>query len=768
MLHKDSSSRCSPSTSPEHSTSFIPRRLVGSKPSQTPFMPRSREVSPSFSFTRVHSKQGKVRTCAQTGNHLHRGTVPFEPRGSHSNTRQGKKVSFCCEQDMQRPQPSQGFFTYSGHNGIMFRTNPKCSPLHETHSVASASFLETFISRSRGFNSSYSTSKMSSAMVVKSSEHHERQIVTTRPYGCNHNNRCFEMGLRRTLGKTLFSRPMVRVPAETTYQLSGVGGCLSNSQTFPISGERQKCPDKVRQYLCSTTDFETRGNKISSTVLQNMGFMEFCHSKQHSFEGCSHIGGSERTCRPVEQEKGHGNRMVSPQVSCPSNISDLGVSINRPVCLGRESSDSDFLLMDSTSRSFSTGCPVNFMGKHVRVCIPSNLSDPKGSTTHNPISVSDYSDCATVASQTLVYTASTASGCLPQEASSQGRFTASTQSINTSPKSRGFQSSCLAVIDRNFQKKGFSSQSRKLLSASWRAGTQKDYAGKFNKFCSWCSSKQIDPYSATLTQIADFLSELFDNGLQYRTIAGYRSMLSAVLQPIDNFSVGQHPFIIRLLKGVFNSRPPKVKILPEWDLPLVLQMLQETPFEPLSKASLKFTTFKTIFLMAICTFRRCSDLQSLCLGEGAVCVQKKGVTFVRQGLSKQDRQNHFGSKVFVPAFPENYKLDPKRALYWYLKKTDLVRVKSDGSREKKIFLALNKPHSPVSSQTISSWIVQTIRMAYNDENKKVKAHSTRAVGPSWALYNGASMRSILEAADWTKDSTFIQFYLRNVGVKVLK
>ena len=48
----------------------------------------------------------------------------------------------------------------------------------------------------------------------------------------------------------------------------------------------------------------------------------------------------------------------------------------------------------------------------------------------------------------------------------------------------------------------------------------------------------------------------------------------------------------------------------------------------------------------------------------------------------------------------------------------------------------------------------------------MKAHSTRAVGPSWALYNGASMRSILEAADWTKDSTFIQFYLRNVGVKV--
>ena len=113
---------------------------------------------------------------------------------------------------------------------------------------------------------------------------------------------------------------------------------------------------------------------------------------------------------------------------------------------------------------------------------------------------------------------------------------------------------------QKFPKKGFFSQSKKLLSASWRAGTQKDYARKFNKFCSWCSSKQVDPYSATLTQVADFLSELFDNGLQYRTIARYRSMLSAVLQPINSCSFGQHPFIIRLMKKVLNSRPPRVKI----------------------------------------------------------------------------------------------------------------------------------------------------------------------------------------------------------------
>ena len=107
-----------------------------------------------------------------------------------------------------------------------------------------------------------------------------------------------------------------------------------------------------------------------------MVFMELCHS-QHQFEGCSHIEGLERTCRQVEQEKGYGNRMVTQKVSCTSIISDLGVSINIPVCLSRESWDSDFLLMDSTSRSFSTGCPVNFMGKMFGYAYPPICLIPK-------------------------------------------------------------------------------------------------------------------------------------------------------------------------------------------------------------------------------------------------------------------------------------------------------------------------------------------------------------------------------------------------------
>ena len=97
-----------------------------------------------------------------------------------------------------------------------------------------------------------------------------------------------------------------------------------------------------------------------------------------------------------------------------------------------------------------------------------------------------------------------------------------------------------------------------------------------------------------------------------------------------------------------------------------------------------------------------------------------------------------------------------------------MRLKTDGTSEDRLFWAVKEPHHAVSAQTLSKWIVKTIRMAYNYSALKVKGHSTRAIGPSWALYNGASIRSILEAADWKKESTFIQFYFRNVDVDELK
>lgn len=767
-VHKNNSSYCSSFKGAKYKTGIISRRLVSAESDKSIAVTRSREMPQSVDFTRLHSQYRKIHSKTDSENNIHRGSVSTGPRISVSNSRKSKQVTFCCEQHSNKSSNSPRFSASFGANVFVPGTDSQCSSIHEANSVASSLFLETEQYEFGSQNSCYSTSEISSEMVVGFSKHFEGQIFTTLSNKYNHNDRCFEFWIWRACDESVRSGYMVSSSEEVAYQFSGVGSSVPDFETFSSYTGGSECTDTIGQYDSSTVHQQTGGHTFTSAMLQDLGSVELGDPEQYSDQSSPYFRETQCLGRSAEQEQSVTHGMDFEQISSTEAVPSVGLAFDRSVCFSRESTDSDILFLVTSSSSIGTRRAINLVGEHVCVCISPNLSHSQSSSAYETFSVPGYPDSSTVAQETLVHRPSSTSSGLSKKTSNSVKSITSAKKQDKSPKSRGVQLDCLASLNRNFKEKGFSKQARQLLTASWRKGTQKDYTSKFKKFCSWCHTRQIDPNSASLIQVADFLSGLFNSGLQHRTIAGYRSMLSSVLSPINNVPVGQHPHIIRLLKGVFNSRPPKVKLLPEWDLQLVLNMLQNKPFEPLSQASLKLITYKTVFLMAICTFRRCSDLQSLKLGEGSVCVQKKGITFIRHGLSKQDRQKHFGSKIFVPAFTENAKLDPKRALYFYLKKTVSLRTKTDGSSEDKLFLAVREPHHPISSQTISKWLVKTIRMAYNDNSMKVKAHSTRAIGPSWALFNGASMRSILEAADWSKESTFIQFYFRNVDVEVLK
>ena len=70
-------------------------------------------------------------------------------------------------------------------------------------------------------------------------------------------------------------------------------------------------------------------------------------------------------------------------------------------------------------------------------------------------------------------------------------------------------------------------------------------------------SSKIDPISASLSNILSFLADCFDDGLQYRSINVLRSALSSTHPKIDGYAVGQHPYVLNLMKGILNNRPPK-------------------------------------------------------------------------------------------------------------------------------------------------------------------------------------------------------------------
>ena len=176
----------------------------------------------------------------------------------------------------------------------------------------------------------------------------------------------------------------------------------------------------------------------------------------------------------------------------------------------------------------------------------------------------------------------------------------------------------------------------------------------------------------------------------------------------------------------------------------------------------EISNLETVFITAISTFRWCSDIQALRTDAGYMNILPEGLIFVSEGLSKQDRLSHNSKRIFVPCFKKNKSLDPKRAVEIYLKRTAELRSSSVNQEARHLFLSVNKPHKAVSKQTIASWIVNVIKLAYDESEVNIRAHSTRAIGPSYALFKGASITLILEAADWSSDATFKKYYYREM------
>ena len=69
-------------------------------------------------------------------------------------------------------------------------------------------------------------------------------------------------------------------------------------------------------------------------------------------------------------------------------------------------------------------------------------------------------------------------------------------------------------LNRSYQETGISSQARTLLVAAWRKNTSNAYAAAWRKWDCWCDKQQVNPLSAPLSAVLDFLTEEFQASWQ--------------------------------------------------------------------------------------------------------------------------------------------------------------------------------------------------------------------------------------------------------------
>lgn len=94
-------------------------------------------------------------------------------------------------------------------------------------------------------------------------------------------------------------------------------------------------------------------------------------------------------------------------------------------------------------------------------------------------------------------------------------------------------------------------------------------------------------------------------------MAGTVGAIAAFHYPVEGKSMFSHPMMTRFLKGLANLNPPRRPLPPAWSLHLVLDVLTRPPFEPLATVPLSMLTMKVLFLLAITSAHRVSELSAL-------------------------------------------------------------------------------------------------------------------------------------------------------------
>ena len=409
------------------------------------------------------------------------------------------------------------------------------------------------------------------------------------------------------------------------------------------------------------------------------------------------------------------------------------------------------------------------------ICFSSFYSDTCCSRENPTTSVQNSSHSSVLATTTVVLRTSSSISVSSDSSATNSKTTDSIQRKICTSKPPNSRPSRLGVIKQSIRDKKFSQNVADFVSRSRRASTQKVYDAKWTIFSNWCHTKKVNPISAPITVIADFLIFLFsEKKCQISTIKGYRSMISNTLKFKTGNRIGSNPVLSELIRSFELQRPVQRSLTPKWDLSWVLVCLQKPPFEPLDKASKFHVTIKTAFLLALATAKRCSEIHALAMDSQHLRFNKSdgSVSLILKSgfLAKNQLPSVKPDPIVVPSLARICKwehtdrlLYPVRALKFYLKMTSCYR-----QNRTRLFLPI-KGNKDISKDTILRWIFYTVKLAYRKLTKrdisflKIKAHEVRALSSSWAFFDKVPLNDILQAAVWNSSSTFAKFYLRDMS-----
>lgn len=189
---------------------------------------------------------------------------------------------------------------------------------------------------------------------------------------------------------------------------------------------------------------------------------------------------------------------------------------------------------------------------------------------------------------------------LPQ--SKQGPTLVTKSSRGSTPNLAQTEPPSLSLIRESLAKYNLSSSAKDVLMASWREGTSKQYHTYLKRWRQYCDDKDTYLFQPGVHNGVEFPVSLYKAGLGYSAVNTARFALSSLLILENNEKFGDHPLVVRCMKGIFELKPSLPKYNEIWDVRVVLDYLKT--FGASSALSLKELTVKLTMLLCLTTGQR--------------------------------------------------------------------------------------------------------------------------------------------------------------------
>ncbi|XP_077862457.1 uncharacterized protein LOC144344249 [Saccoglossus kowalevskii] len=489
--------------------------------------------------------------------------------------------------------------------------------------------------------------------------------------------------------------------------------------------------------------------------------------------------GSPKRCSglaiPGETLRRH--RMGAVTDGSKPSVRHVGGTPGRSVCNTGKQKTSRFCDALSGQTVTDVGGTSDGVGRNVQLRIPTISIDPPNVTKTGTIGelAHDSSGTELAVSDLVSVTAVSANG--PSEKPATRNRVDTTRQLYTNQPG-AVPTSRVETIQQFRIAQGFSSQVSQTTTAGLRDSSNGLYQYHWENFVIGVLAG-IYIHSILFAQVAEFFSYLInEKKLKPGTVENYKSAINSVLKLSLDKNISDDPTISDLFKGFITQAGPIERYkAPAWSLSVVLEALRQFPYEPKELASLQDWTKKTVFLLALASGRRVSEIHALSFEDNfTVFYPDKAILMTSVKFRGKNQKLHeTATPIVIPALSNisNEKQDrilcPVRALAYYKKRTSGVRR---GQRSMFVCYQKGKQSSAASKFTLARWVKETVYHAYSDkylstEAGKVtaKMHDLRGIGNTLAFASGASLAQVLAAGSWKTSNTFLSYYLKDLAAE---